>query len=50
MKRALLILGILGAAVAAVIVMSGMRPEPPRQERVELDPLVEVLTLEPMTA
>ena len=45
-----MILGILGAAVAAVIVMSGMRPEPPRQERVELDPLVEVLTLEPMTA
>ncbi len=49
LMRKLLIAGILAAAVAAVVVMSNMRPEPPRQERVELDPLVEVMTLEPMT-
>jgi RND family efflux transporter MFP subunit len=48
--RKLLIVLILALAVAAVYVMSGMRPEPPRKERVELDPLVEVMVLEPMTA
>ena len=48
--RKLLIVVILLVAVAAVFVMSSMRPQPPRQERVELDPLVEVMTLEPMTA
>ncbi len=48
--RKLLIILILALAVAAVVVMTGMRPEPPRKERVELDPLVEVLVLEPMTA
>lgn len=48
--RKLLIIGILAAAVAAVFVMTSMRPQPPREERVELDPLVEVMTLEPMTA
>ena len=48
--RKLLIFGILAAAVAAVVVMTSMRPAPPKKERVELDPLVEVLVLEEMTA
>jgi len=48
--RKLLIVGILVIAIALVVVMSSMRPEPPRQERVQLDPLVEVMTLEEMTA
>ena len=47
--RKLLILGILAGAIAIVVVMSGMRPQPPRQERVKLDPLVEVMILEDMT-
>lgn len=47
--RKLLIFGILVGAVAIVIVMSSMRPQPPRKERVELDPLVEVMVLEAMT-
>ncbi|MDH4055327.1 MAG: efflux RND transporter periplasmic adaptor subunit [Gammaproteobacteria bacterium] len=48
--RILTILGILIFAVAGVAVMSTMRPEPPKKERQDLDPLVEVLVLEPMTA
>jgi len=48
--RILIIVGILGLAIAGVAVMSGMRPEPPKKERVELDPLVEVIVLEVMTA
>jgi RND family efflux transporter MFP subunit len=48
--RKLLIFGILAASVAAVIVMTSMRPAPPKKERVELDPLVEVIVLEEMTA
>ena len=48
--RKLLIFGILAAAIAAVVVMTGMRPAPPKKERVQLDPLVEVLVLEEMTA
>ena len=47
--RKLLIFAILAGAVAAVIVMTSMRPQPPRKERVELDPLVEVMVLEAMT-
>jgi RND family efflux transporter MFP subunit len=47
--RKLLIVAILAGAVAAVVVMSSLRPEPPRKERVELDPLVEVMVLEAMT-
>ena len=47
--RKLLIFGILAGAVAIVIAMSSMRPQPPRKERVELDPLVEVMALEAMT-
>jgi RND family efflux transporter MFP subunit len=48
--RKLLILGILAAAVAAVLVMSSMRPPPERKEREVLHPLVEVMVLEPMNA
>jgi RND family efflux transporter MFP subunit len=48
--RVLLIVGILGAAVAAAVLMVQMRPEPPKKERVMLAPLVEVMELEPMTA
>jgi RND family efflux transporter MFP subunit len=48
--RILTILGILVMAVAGVVVMSSMRPEPPKKERIELDPLVEVIVLEAMTA
>ena len=47
--RKLLIFVILAAAVAAVVVMTSMRPQPPRKERVDLDPLVEVTVLEAMT-
>lgn len=50
MKRFLLIAGILLAAVALSVVMMQMKPTPPRKERVELDPLVDVLVLETMTA
>ena len=48
--RILLIFGILGLAIAGVAVMSSMRPEPPKKERVDLDPLVEAIVLEAMTA
>ena len=48
--RKLLIFGILAAAVAIVVVMTNMRPVPPKKERIELHPLVEVLVLEEMTA
>jgi len=48
--RVLLIVGILGAAVAGAVLMVQMRPEPPKKERVMLAPLVEVMELEPMTA
>ena len=47
--RKLLILAILAAAIAIVIFMTSMRPQPPRKERVELDPLVEIMVLEAMT-
>lgn len=49
-KRILIIIGILATAVAGVLVMSSLRPEPPKKERVELAPLVEVIVLEFMTA
>jgi hypothetical protein len=48
--RILIIIGIFGLAIAGVAVMTSMRPEPPKKERVELDPLVEVIVLETMTA
>ncbi len=38
------------AAVAVAVLLVQMRPTPPRKERVDLDPLVDVLTLETMTA
>lgn len=50
MKRFALIGGIILAAVALFFVMVQMKPEPPRKERVDLDPLVEVLELETMSA
>ena len=48
--RILTIIGILVFAIVSVAVMSNMRPEPPKKERVELDPLVEVVVLVNMTA
>ncbi len=48
--RKLLIIGILVASVVGVIAMTSMRPEPPKKERVELDPLVDVQVLESMNA
>jgi len=48
--RKLLIFGILAAAVAVAALMAQMRPEPPKKDDVDLDPLVEVLVLESMTA
>lgn len=48
--RVLIILAILLTAVIGTVVMFSLREEPPRSERVELDPLVEVMVLEPMTA
>jgi len=48
--RILTIIGILAMAVAGVVVMSSLRPEPPKKERVDLAPLVEVIVLEAMTA
>ncbi len=48
--RKLLIIGILLAAVVVAVLMSQMRPEPPKKETIDLDPLVEVLVLEEMTA
>jgi RND family efflux transporter MFP subunit len=48
--RILTIVGILVAAIVAVGLMSTLKSEPPKKERIELDPLVEVLVLEDMTA
>lgn len=48
--RVLLIVGILVVSIAALFVMSSLRPEPPKKERVVLDPLVEVIELTHMTA
>lgn len=47
--RILLILGIPILAVIAAVAMTGLREEPPKKERVDLDPLVEVIVLAPMT-
>lgn len=46
--RKLLIFGILALSIVGVVAMTSLRPEPPKKERVELDPLVEVLVLETM--
>ena len=48
--RKLLILGILAAAVAVAVLLVQLRPEPPKKDTVELDPLVEAMVLEHMTA
>ena len=48
--RKLLIFGILASAVAVALLMVQMRPAPPKKESVKLDPLVEVLVLQAMTA
>lgn len=48
--RKLLIFGILAVAVGAAFLMTQMRPEPPKKDSVDLDPLVDVLVLEMMTA
>ena len=47
--RILLILGIPTLAIVAAIAMVSLREEPAKKERVELDPLVDVLVLESMT-
>lgn len=47
--RILIILGILVLAILASVAMVGLREEPAKKERVELDPLVEVIELQPMT-
>lgn len=48
--RAAIVIGILVLAVAGTAAMFGLREEPPRKERDQLDPLVEVMVLEPTTA
>lgn len=48
--RLLLILGIPILAIIAAVAMMGLRQEPPKKERLELAPLVDVIELETMTA
>ena len=48
--RKLLIVGIISVAILAVVGMTSMRKAPPRKEREVIDPLVEVMVLEEMTA
>ncbi|MDJ0748927.1 MAG: efflux RND transporter periplasmic adaptor subunit [Woeseiaceae bacterium] len=50
MRRFVLIAAILGAAVVVAVSMVKLKPEPPKKERVNLDPLVEVHELEAMMA
>lgn len=50
MKRVFIILGIILSAVLISVAMVQMKPPPPKKEVVDLDPLVEVLVLESMTA
>ncbi|MDJ0712368.1 MAG: efflux RND transporter periplasmic adaptor subunit [Woeseiaceae bacterium] len=50
MKRFALIAGIILAAIATFFAMMSMKSAPPKKERVDLDPLVEILELESMTA
>ena len=49
-RRILSIVGILAAAVAATVVMSSLRPEPPKKDDEKLDLLVDAMTLETMQA
>ena len=46
--RILLILGIPLLAVLTAVALTGQRQEPPKKERVELDPLSDVVILEPI--
>jgi RND family efflux transporter MFP subunit len=48
--RILLIIGIPALAIVAALAMTGLRQEPPKKDRVELDPLVETVTLDATTA
>ncbi|NQV86330.1 MAG: efflux RND transporter periplasmic adaptor subunit [Woeseiaceae bacterium] len=48
--RILTIIAIFVFAVVGVWIMGSLRPDPPKKERVELDPLVQVIVLEAMTA
>ncbi|MCP5091021.1 MAG: hypothetical protein GY949_08885 [Gammaproteobacteria bacterium] len=48
--RILIIIGIPVLAIVAALAMRGLRQEPPKTERVDLDPLVETVTLEATTA
>jgi hypothetical protein len=41
--RLLLILGIPILAIVAAVAMMGLRQEPPKNDRVDLDPLVEIV-------
>lgn len=50
MKRIGLIVGILVLAIVAAGAMMSLREQPPKKERVDIDPLVATLTLEIMTA
>lgn len=47
--RILMILGIPVLAMVAAMAMMSLREKPPEKERIDLDPLVDVLVLEPMT-
>lgn len=49
-RRILTIAGILAAAVAATLIMSSLRPEPPKKDEDNLELLVDVMTLETMQA
>jgi len=48
--RKVVIAGIVGAAVVGAILLFQLRPEPPKRDKPVLDPLVEVMVLEPMSA
>ena len=50
MKRIALIGGIILGAIAISVALVQLKPEPPRKERVDLDPLVEFIELETMSA
>jgi RND family efflux transporter MFP subunit len=47
--RILMVLGIPVIAILVVIGMISMKPEPPKKERADLDPIVDVIRLEAMT-
>jgi len=47
--RILTIIGILAFAIVGVVIMGSLKQEPPKKERVELDPLVDVIVLQDMT-